>query len=185
VDSHVDELEKQVANLTVQVQSLQGKQASEASIAPPSNTPPLPSGSLNLIRAPVCIHPSLQATRTWTVADIGKWLVSTEMGKYCQVFAVAPINGEMLKLLTSECLLAYGISDEVHRLYILDEIATLFAPQGSSLVHSHPPQSRISHPLLSHRLHHCPSRYEAHFRLYFSLDRSSVPTQTMPTTRTI
>ncbi len=100
---------------------------------------------------------------TWTVADVGKWLVSIDMGKYCQVFAVAPINGKMLKPLTNERLFAYGITDEVHRLYLLDEIATFFAPQSSSLIHSHPPQSLISQPLLSHMFHYRLNLYLPHF----------------------
>jgi hypothetical protein len=84
--------------------------------------------------------------------------MSIDMGKYCQVFADAPINGKMLKLLTNERLLAYGISDEVHRLYLLDEIAALFASQGYSYF-SYTHFNHESHnSLVSHSFHHCPNQ---------------------------
>ncbi len=104
------------------------------------------------------------------------------MDIYCANFEKNRVNGKMLKLLNVERLLAVGVSSELHRLYLLEEIATLFAPQGllihtdrdhdlTALFHLQAPPLPQSVPTLL-----CSD---------FSLDRSLLPTQTMLTTRTI
>ncbi len=68
---------------------------------------------------------------TWTVADVGKWLVSIEMDIYCDVFKDNRINGACLQLLDDEALKEIGLKLSVHRKHLLKLIAKLFAPQGS------------------------------------------------------
>ena len=64
VDPRVAALEKQVAFLTAQMQSMQTKPASDASTAPPSTTPAPPSSSFDSFSRHACSHLSPQAIRS-------------------------------------------------------------------------------------------------------------------------
>ncbi len=68
---------------------------------------------------------------SWTVADVGKWLVSIEMNIYCGAFIDNRINGACLQLLENEALTEIGLKLSVHRKHLLKLIAKLFAPPGS------------------------------------------------------
>ncbi len=73
---------------------------------------------------------------TWTVADVGKWLVSINMSNHCAAFATNEIDGSCLKLMDDETLAEIGVSLSIHRKNLLERIKQLFAPQGSFL-HTH------------------------------------------------
>jgi hypothetical protein len=102
---------------------------------------------------------------TWTVADVGKWLVSIEKSKFCASFKDNEIDGSCLKIMDDASLLALGVTLPVHRNNLLERIKQLFALKGS---HSFTPTSiTISPPYVTHhRLHHCPNRYHTHFLCY-------------------
>jgi hypothetical protein len=70
---------------------------------------------------------------TWTVADVGKWLVSINMSNHCAAFATNEIDGECLLDMDDASLLAIGVSLPVQRKKLLRKIQELFAPQGSFL----------------------------------------------------
>jgi hypothetical protein len=69
---------------------------------------------------------------TWTVADVGKWLVFIEMGKYCQAFADAPINGQCLHDMDDETLRDLGVTLSAHRTTMLRLIRELFGLPAAS-----------------------------------------------------
>jgi hypothetical protein len=125
---------------------------------------------------------------TWTVADVGKWLVSINMGKYTKSFEDAPINGQCLHDMDDETLRDLGVTLSVHRTTMLRLIRELFAPQGS-FVRSHSPSQSLSHRPISHRFNNCTNRYQPHFlcvtRTHVARHLSLLRTQTKPTIHTI
>jgi hypothetical protein len=81
-------------------------------------------------------HATTDNPLTWTVADVGKWLVSINMSSHCAAFATNEIDGYYLNLMDDASLLALGVTLPAHRRTILRKIQELFAPQGSFL-HTH------------------------------------------------
>ncbi len=63
---------------------------------------------------------------TWTVADVGKWLVSIEMDNYIDSFAKNKIDGQCLKLMDDETLRALGVALTVHRTKLLQQVVQVF-----------------------------------------------------------
>jgi hypothetical protein len=111
---------------------MQAKPASSASTAPPSTTPALP-GSLNSFPLHAFFsHATTGNPLTWTVSHVGKWLVSIEMGKYCQAFADAPINGQCLHDMDDETLRDLGVTLSAHRTTMLRLIRKLFGLPAAS-----------------------------------------------------
>jgi hypothetical protein len=80
---------------------------------------------------------------TWTVADVGKWLVSINMSNHCAAFATNEIDGQCLLDMDDASLLAISVSLPVQRKKLLRLIQELFAPQGSFL-HSFTPNHNLT-----------------------------------------
>jgi hypothetical protein len=106
---------------------LNAKPVSEASTAPPPTTPAPPSG----LRNPFPLHAYFSPFTTgnpitWTIADVGKWLLSINMDNYMDSFAKHKIDGQCLKLMDDESLRALGVSLPVHRTKLLQQVLQVF-----------------------------------------------------------
>jgi hypothetical protein len=97
----------------------------------------------------------------WTVADVGKWLVSIEKSKFCAAFKDNEIDGSCLKLMDDETLAEIGVSLSIHRKNLLARIKQLFAPQGS-FRHTHLDRN-LTTIFLTYRLHPSPNMYQPKF----------------------
>jgi hypothetical protein len=71
---------------------------------------------------------------TWTIADVGKWLLSINMDNYMDSFAKHKIDGQCLKLMDDESLRALGVSLPVHRTKLLQQVLQVFGSGFSFLV---------------------------------------------------
>ena len=103
---------------------------------------------------------------TWTVADVGKWLVSINMSSHCAAFATNEVDGECLKIMDDESLRAIGVSLPIHRTKLLQKIPLLFAPQGSFFIVFAPNFDHDIAFFYFSRLDHCPNRYQLRFPLH-------------------
>ncbi len=121
IDPRVAALEKELAEM-------KAKSVSEVSTAPPLTTLAPPTGLHNSFAPHAYFLPFTAAGNplTWSVADVGKWMLSINMDNYADSFAKHKIDGQCLKHMDDESLRVIGVSLPVHRTKLLQQVLEVF-----------------------------------------------------------
>jgi hypothetical protein len=77
---------------------------------------------------PLFFHLRTGNPNSWTIADVGKWLVSIEMSKHVAAFKDDEINGKCLRHVDDETLRLILVQLPAHRKNLLALIAEMFGP---------------------------------------------------------